>query len=337
MDHFHIPPNTVHLRVRYTGKKPYDRGPFHTYPDRAGYKKEGLAQNRFDGRDKDDAISFFQTWLYFGTLISIFQIGGVEIKETDFLAKSDDQTYLTTKRLDASISTWKNVWIGGDASARRNRAWTETRCILDEVQKYIASFGAIHCPTFDHKSDDHNGLRAPSPISGETLTAIVALAYTLSEAAIQIYQLDQSEWNRFDKYINYTTDLVKGRLESNGWCPLDMRRAFTQLGMDGHYYFALLESPYEIHQHKDCSEAHCVAANVVNEADYRPIHVPTCDRRDEIEATAATNITKQVVAIIKQDGIPVISWQKKDPETRFGLVVRDAVATKMKYVAVSHV
>ncbi|KIX03477.1 uncharacterized protein Z518_07030 [Rhinocladiella mackenziei CBS 650.93] len=335
MDHFHIPSGAMHIRVRYSGKKPYDRGPFHTYPDRTGWKKEELlVENGFRSRNKSDAEAFFQTWLYFGTLITVFRIGRVEIQETDFLEMDDGQTYLTTKHLDASVAAWKRTWAGRNTPSSCNCAWADTQSILDEVKKHIDSFGAIPCPTFDEPSFGYNRPRVPSPVSRETLTAIVALAYTLSEVAIKIYKPD---WNRFDQYINYTTDLVKDRVEANGWCQLDMRRMFTQLGMDGHYYFALLESPHEKHEHKNCSETHCVAANTVDETAYRPRHVSTCNGRDEINAAEAMNITKQVVAIIERHGIPVISWQKKKSETRFKLVIQDAVSRKMKYVAISHV
>ncbi|KIW67659.1 hypothetical protein PV04_06891 [Phialophora macrospora] len=335
MEHFHIPSKAVHIRFRYAGKKRYDRGAFHTYPDRTGWKKEEfLSPNGLQGRNKSDMEAFFQTWLYFGTLISIFNIGGVALKETDFLETHEGETYLTTKRLNGNITTWQSKWAGRSTTTQRNNAWASTQTILDEVKYYVDALGAIPCPTFESALSHSNRPRSPPAVSGETLTAIVALTYTLSEAAIKIYT---HEWNRFDKYVNYTTDLVKDRLQANGWCPADTRRMFTQLGMDGHYYFALLKSPHGKNHHRNCSETQCVAANTVDEGSYRPRHVSNCNGCEDTSGAEATRITQQVVAIIKQHGVPVISWQKKASDGRFKLMIQDAVAKNIKYVAISHV
>ncbi|ETI21981.1 hypothetical protein G647_06051 [Cladophialophora carrionii CBS 160.54] len=76
----------------------------------------------FQRLDKNDVEAFFQTWLYFGTLVSVFNIGGVAIKENDFLEAHGVETYLTTNRLNANIATWQSQWAGRSAPTQRKSA-----------------------------------------------------------------------------------------------------------------------------------------------------------------------------------------------------------------------
>ena len=60
------------------------------YPDRKGWSSsELMGKKDFGGRSQNEVQSFFQTWLYFGLIISIFKIGlGVEFRTQDFLRES---------------------------------------------------------------------------------------------------------------------------------------------------------------------------------------------------------------------------------------------------------
>lgn len=337
MEHFHISPEAAHcIRAPYLGKTLYDRGSFHRYPDRAGWKRQELRVGySLISHSRVDAEAFLQTWLYFGMLVTVFKVGGVEVQEADFLTKEKGKVYLTTQLLKSRIALWENKWPNKDKSSQSQEAWTKTKAVLDEVQEEIKHLGALPCPNSD--SPWAGAVDRPpssSLVSEETLTAVTALLYTLSEVAISLYS---PEWNRYYKYIAYSTDLIKDRLVANGWCPLDIQRMLTELGMDAHYYFTLLKSPNR-NQHSRCSETLCVAANIVDESTYRPRHTSTCaEHTDENSRGAGERATKQVVDIIEQNGIPVVRWQRREGKPGFELRIRDARAHRLEYVAISHV
>ncbi|KAF1953710.1 hypothetical protein CC80DRAFT_537296 [Byssothecium circinans] len=337
MDHFLIPQGATHVRVRYIGNETYDGGSFHDYPERTQWQEEvRLGKSDFDSAslDTSNVEAFFQRWLYFGMLVGIFNIGGVSVDQQDFLETDGDQRYLTTKRLNNYIARWELLWAGPANSIGHHGSWAKTKAVLDEVNARIDSLGGVHCPTFHNESYARNERGLSSAVSGETLTAIVALAYTLSEVAIKLYQ---PTWNRFDKYVNYSTSLLVDRLRANGWCRSDIRRMLTQLGTDGHYYFALLKSSHEEERHKGCFELVCVAANNVDKATYRTRHIQTCHGCDDMSDEEISATTRKAVEIIRDGGVPVVSWIGDDSGTKRTLLVEDAVCGRLDYVAISHV
>jgi hypothetical protein len=330
-----IPPGAAHIRIPYSGKQHYSRGFFHEYPEREGWKKEDLLiENDFGGRSKSDVESFFQTWLYLGMLVSIFNLGGVDIQESEFLKTYDGQTYLTTESLPSRVEIWRDQWAGEEFLEHRRFRWALTKHVLDEVKTYINAFGGILCPTFESEFVSSHNSSTRSPISDEILTAIVALAHTLSELTIKAYY---AEWNSYDHYINYTTVLLKSSLEERGWCPLNVKRMLTHLGTDGQYYFALLECPHDKGSHENCSERQCLAANNTDERAYVTQHYTTCDGNDDITVETTAEITEKIVGIIRGGGIPVISWKEGEVDTAPKLQICDAVVDGIKFVAISHV
>src|SRR5277367_1444859 len=272
MDHFHIAPAATHVRFRYFGDEPYDGGTFLGYPDRAEWEAEARLENTDIPSLGGSAVeAFFQRWLYFGTLVSIFKIGGVGVRQQDFVeTDSHGAKYLTTKRLAHYVAKWESRWAESATEPSQRRSWADTEEILNEVGARIAALGGVPCPTSENPSYGKRAQRVPFAVSGETLTAIVALSYTLGKLAIRLYKAKR---DASDKHVNFTTELLTHRLEAKGWCRSDVRRMCSELGIDGQYYFAVLESPHDKGKHSNCAEFLCVAANGVNAADYRTRHV----------------------------------------------------------------
>jgi hypothetical protein len=248
------------------------------------------------------------------------------------------------KRLGHYVTEWESRWDKPRTELSQRRSWVNTEEILNEVRARVAALGGVACPTSENPSYGKRApQRGPSAVSGETLTAIVALTYTLRKLAIRLYKTKRDD---SEKHVNFTTELLIHRLEANGWCRLDVRRMLSELGIDGQYYFAVLRSAHDKSKHSDCTEFMCLAANFVNAADYRTQHVLDetkseicgggCDGMSPDEIRVATD---RVVEIIKGGGLPVVSWARDGAGAgaKRALLVEDAVIGQRDYVAISHV
>lgn len=70
--------------------------------------------------------------------------------------------------------------------------------------------------------------RVDWPVSDGVSMSIIALGYTLKQAMLTFHGIVHTK-NRW----GYST-LLKSRMLDAGWCPLDVRRSLTDMGIDGH-------------------------------------------------------------------------------------------------------
>ncbi len=110
MEHLISPANTEPILVPYLETEEYDGGDFLTYPARKGWSAadlEGIAH--FGGRSERDVERFFQTWLYFGSLISVFGLAGITVTPNDFIKTiSDDTRVINTDKFEELVGQWIN-------------------------------------------------------------------------------------------------------------------------------------------------------------------------------------------------------------------------------------
>ena len=88
MDHFPLPKDKQHIRVPNATFEEYSHGDggFLAYPnDKLWSQEELLGERSFGGRSPTSVQAFFQTWLYFGCVIEVLKITGVESTKDDFL------------------------------------------------------------------------------------------------------------------------------------------------------------------------------------------------------------------------------------------------------------
>jgi hypothetical protein len=93
MDHFPTPSGTEPIEIPYidTGEE-YDGGNFEGHAKRKGWLRR-LSQGHavFTGKHGDTAaVAFFQNWLFFGTLIKVFEIARIAVRTSGFLRTSSD-------------------------------------------------------------------------------------------------------------------------------------------------------------------------------------------------------------------------------------------------------
>jgi hypothetical protein len=326
MDHLAIPAGATHVRVPYKCTEFYG-GDFFDYPARKGWTKEQLSgQDKFGGRNNAEVEAFFQNWLYFGTLTCVFKLQGIEIDVSEFLTtdKQSGGVFVTTSEvLTNKIRAWRIEWKRSNKDGQCKEVKT-THKILNELSTYIDRYCGV-------EGREHEGIMcAPItplitwPVAAEISMSMIALGYILGIALRKI------SGNGFIIMRWGASPTLKARLLESGWCALDVRRLLADVGIDGQYYLALKECPYDKERHQGCDEFVC-RASTINEDTYVTQHVQKgCECKHEI-------VTKDVVRVIENDGIPVVSWRKNIEGGGSRFTVEDAGAGEIIYVAVSHV
>jgi hypothetical protein len=125
MEHLRTPEGAEPIDVPYVGTEEYDGREFMSYPKRLKWTDYQLVGGEnFGNRSPDKIEAFFQTWLYFGCLISVFADVGLKVTTKDFIREtSTGEKYVTTGALPKLIEEWKNRdWTSEEAPTPRHRS-----------------------------------------------------------------------------------------------------------------------------------------------------------------------------------------------------------------------
>ncbi|KAI1080626.1 hypothetical protein F5B20DRAFT_579873 [Whalleya microplaca] len=329
MDHFSLPKGKAHLQIPNLTLEAYTCGDggFENYPARKGWTPEEVAgQNSFGGRSRQEVQSFFQNWLYFGCATEVLAIAGVGMCQSDLLDETGH--FLSTRRLPRLIRQWRsNVRRLGGKSTGTHIDWAmKTARILKRVSDFVDSYCL---PYYGVRAAAVEGLGgAHSPVSELTWVSIIALGHTLGEAMLAYYGIVRTgnNWG--------ASRLLKRHLLDNGWCPMDVERSMTDMGIDGHYYLSQMKRPESHISHAGCTVAECRARNVDKET-YRQKHVrETNDCGGAVKADVVS-----VIQTINLEGhIPVFRWNSREKrlEMESSRMIRRGVSDP-PFVTISHV
>ncbi|KAJ7214175.1 hypothetical protein B0H12DRAFT_1155634, partial [Mycena haematopus] len=313
MDHLPIPPGTTHLRVPYKCTELFDGGDFFGYPDRKNWSKEKRLGYKNFGHEKRRT--------------SRHSSRRIEIETSEFLT-TDSQSgaqFVTTSVLPAKIRAWKTEWVRR-RKKRDSASVKATHMILEKVKTYLDRY----CGVEDRESE--GSVRAPTtmllawPVADEITISMIALGHILGSALREISGNGNvglsSSWPASPR--------LKTMMVENCWCPMDVRRFTSDVGIDGHYYLALKKYPSEEYRHGGCTESACRAL-IVDEGTYVVQHVdPGCSCEEEMA-------TEAVVEVVKQGGVPVVAWRKNVQDGGSRFIVENAISQNVAYVAISHV
>ncbi|KAK3353867.1 hypothetical protein B0T25DRAFT_581541 [Lasiosphaeria hispida] len=336
MDYFPVPPGAEHIRVPYTCREPYDGGEWEGYPERKGWtQRDCFAYNNHGNRKWPEVQSFFQTWLYFGTIHAIFGMVGIKVEYKEFItceetSRGKPRLYVTTKKLGEKIAAWKKLfWVYNNPTWWSSSKFaTDTTKILDTVVNYLRLWGELRLPDSPNDStvEAFAGkiMRGGCPVNRKILMSIIALCHVLRTVSVELYSVDS-------RNVSLTSILLKKKLEDAGWCKADTARLFREFTIATHYYVALYKCPYRRRKHSSCDTRVCRAVNI-DESTYLTKHVNGCDCKDTLRAWIVGELVEHVVKVIDADGIPVVCWEEAEV-----LKVQDALADGTEYTAISHV
>lgn len=250
-------------------EKYYDGQGFIDYPQRCGWTEEQLRggdditkedENGFKKKgDNDEVEQFFQTWLFFGLAIEFFRIGGVHVKTEDFLVDAniegdnpDMPKMVNTSKLPQLLLNWRNGL--KKRGADNEKTWNILKPMFDRSKSILDRFCA---PGHEKEWPLRQEKSRPWPVRDEISTTIMALTFSLREAAMKSGYTD--EVNVLNPMLHGRSDLLWKRLQQK-WCIADVTTVLKELAIDGHYYFAASPglSNKELDHHSKCTEEHCL-------------------------------------------------------------------------------
>lgn len=327
MNHLTLPRGKRHILVPSLTDTEYvsQPGGFEAYPASQGWTKEHLTgYDNFGGRTVEQIQSFLQTWLYFGCAIEVLAIAKVDAKQSDFL----DETgrYVSSRKLPSLIRQVR-VNIRQQDEATRVQWAMKTFVILRDVSRWVDRY------CIPLSGAEKPAVKSPEdiihPLTELTWISIIVLGHTLSESLSSGLYYDirttKVQWGR--------SRLLKTCLLQNGWCPLDVERALSELGIDAHYYMLQMQRPEPHLSHEDCSRTSCIARNV-NVATYRQLHV-----KEDGDCGGSINADMdKLVEIVKNGYIPVYRWfpDTKQLEVVPSIPIQKGLSNP-PFIALSHV
>ena len=331
MDHFPLPKNKQHIRVPNAILEEYSHGDggFLAYPHRKHWSQEELLGKRsFGGRSSAGVQAFFQTWLYFGCVIEVLRITGVESTTTDFL--DTDKRFVTTKNLPSKIREWKRN-VKTAKQRKHNEVLGKWVADIEEILGVLSKFINHYCgaPGVRSGSEIAKSGGTGWPVSEEITMSIIALGYTLRQAMFEFNEIVRARnpWG--------FSHLLRTCMLQAGWCPMDVRRSLTDMGIDGHYYIAASRNPQGPQHHTRCTEEMCSASSI-NEDTYVTKHTDECWLTEHCKDKHVLVDVDCVLDIMRNGGTPVVSWNATENQLNVK-AFNPSKGLQFKYITISHV
>ncbi|KAH7130562.1 hypothetical protein B0J11DRAFT_578091 [Dendryphion nanum] len=309
----------------------------------------GFVEDEVDkGREPWEIERFFQTWLFFGLIIEVFALSGIDVKTTDLLApivrkavhRPQTARIITTQKLPELIQEWR----------KRHQASRDTG-VFDRVMVFLDHVGKIvdyHCAGGkDHRSIQQYG-KVLWSVSDETTTAIIAVAFSLRKAAFSIYDKP----GKGDRWPVTNSRVLRQRIQRK-WCKSDAAMIMEDFDIDGQNYVAAAtgRTLEDLDAHYACTDHSCEAK--VADGTYETRHDPDCYGDDYEPEPAflehifpgyeknAVSLREAIQHIMDNGHLPVLRWESE----RRGLLtyghqkdLYDEEASKVPpFVAISHV
>jgi hypothetical protein len=298
------------VRVPFFPGYTYDREGLADYPERLGWDLDQLADGDLQNRSLEEAISFLQSWLFFGFLTEVFSLYGIHVSVDNFLSTSDGNvdssnigimniastTICNPHRCGVSTvfrppkspseeiipSTYyeTNVYVNTTSLTSLLRELHVSKNLLGQVETVNTYIQIVELElsrfagwwlSAEIQSDPVEIQR----IHLSTMPFEVWLSITTVLAAIKS-SVVHAEGHRLPQYPD--CKYVRARMIEHGWCPQNVAR----LGITFHsavtmYYASLLGPPLPSDAHFACSESRC-EVNSIDESTYIQRHISTCQQ-----------------------------------------------------------
>lgn len=218
---------------------------------------------------------FYQTWLFFGMIIEVFALNGIHVSTTDFLApitrksvhKPQTARLITTTKLPGLIKEWRQGYV----VKRAEEILKQTMEIIDFVGKIVD----YHCAAGKEHRSIHQYGKVLWPVSDETTTAIIAVAFALRKNALSLLDtpIKDGRWPVTNSRLLYQRVQRK-------WCKSDAMMIMEDFDIDGQNYIAAAtgRTLEDLDAHYACTEQSCEAK--ITDGTYETLHDPSCDQND---------------------------------------------------------
>jgi hypothetical protein len=321
MDHLLSSSGGEHILVPYVGIEEYDRGDFKAYWQRKGWRRTERRDLIFKDRTLYEKAAFFQTWLYFGCLISVFGLINVGVQTYNFVLTSPSgERFVTTRALPSLIAEWiRREGLSYSVAPDPSNSSPRTRRGYSIIEWLNWTF--VYMQMFVRDAQETQSASYGTILAIEL--SIMAIGESLCSAWNVIYGFPLSSIPTWGP-----SQILKDRLRRAGWCPSNspfFPSSLVTSSISADYFFGSYPPP-GMREHDKCSKLVCSASQTkVDTKNYQAVHVTASCHNCEF-----VKVPSDTVGIVGTNGVPIMRWHG-------GSLTVSARGPSTRYVAVSHV
>jgi hypothetical protein len=321
----------------------YDKLGFHGFPTRKGWVIQQDSNNpleRMDGTKFSDAeaSTFIQGWLFFGTLIEIFDLFRIHVRPQDFIRFDGSDARITFIFMDIYLESWLRVLKDQD----HHSSFKEAMSILSILDEYTT------------ESDPLDRYEALDPVI--QLSEILRGTYTVFSSSKSIEELryelryELCSWFGDAPTTEFSPDAVDGengkdgewyiidyeKMKEAGWCPKEINKLFNDAVLANNWYFyyaSTLDRRISGRSHGECSKSSCLL-QTVDDTQYETKHHGTCTGCRHVSVAI-----DRILAILHAGEVARISISSHTVahQSPSDTSLEISVVNEGPYVAISHV
>lgn len=269
-------------------------GDYSTYPTAYGVDMKTFNYRNLNKMSIQDAACFFQEWLFFRLLESVFSVANVPFRRDEFiLTNAENETVVTTSRLPAYLWYWLATEIDTSEDLKE-RKHAQVSAMLRETASVTVEVTCNHARLH--------------PLLGNILASITLAGELLSYAALLVYDRDNTDtpiitWPR--------SQLLSTLIKDAGWCAHELAVHLYREHNNTLLYLSNF-SQRSTFDHSGCTDAHC-NMNQLDYDEYTTSHVDTCQgcRHLGVDWTREDSISSDLEA----RRIPLLSVSTRHPGT----------------------
>jgi hypothetical protein len=321
MDHLLSSSGGEYILVPYVGVEEYDGGDFKTYLRRKGWRTTEGGDLIFKDRTPYEKATFFQTWLYFGCLISVFGCINIGVQTCNFIFTSPSgERFVTTRALPSLIAEWiRREGLSNSVAPDPFNSSPRTMRGYNIIE--LLNWTFLCTQMFVKDAQETQSVSYGTILTIEL--SVMAIGESLCSAWSMIYGFPLSSIPTWGP-----SQILKDRLRRAGWCPSNspfFPSSLVTSSVSADYFFGSYPPP-GVREHDKCSELVCNASQTkVDTKNYQAVHVTaSCHGCEFIKAPSDT------VRIVESNDVPVMRWHG-------GSLTVSARGPSTRYVAVSHV
>ena len=314
MEHLRSFPHGQSSQIPYLCQAIYDGGPFESYFVRMKWDLLALSRGDFKNKSEEEAISFLQSWMYFGLLWDFF--GSIETFDlAEFISQTGTGAkVVTTARLPHYIELWNQI-AQDKTTKQKSEHFLETRARLLNLH-HLATYFCEGVPPGDGR------IRSTWHLPLEISLSIQVLADTLQHAGHEILKGSYNiEWGY--------SPLLKRNMRREGWCPKAIATCTRGQQIHNLYYASTLGCPLVPKNHELCDEKLC-RWEQTDEKTYVTQHRADCPGT----CSFISSEPQALVSIYKANGTPLVYFDDTVGAEAIKVVEVD---DKISYVTISHV
>ncbi|RDW78988.1 uncharacterized protein DSM5745_05840 [Aspergillus mulundensis] len=353
MEHLPTRADSPPLKIPYLGGEAFEAGTlgstegalynFKSYWQRRGLERDQLTgEISFESLRPHEIAQSLQTWLYFGTLISVFEVVGIPVRTRDFVIprpslssrvrvlwgeREKEERSVCTAMLPALVARWtaREGFSSGSDGRLHVRDVNDPRFLRGENIKEMLNWTFYYLDKFHLEGES---MAEPYKNRMQLVElAIMAVCESLCSVIVAIYGYEAREMPSWGP-----SPVLQAQLRRNGWCISDspfFPESMSCAAVAADYFFGSSVCPRP--ERADGDHSRCTTA--ICDEYCRKITPGRYEQRHTVAGCKceAISVPEEAIRLVASAEVPVLQWDGEALRVSAG----DSVWNE--YVAISHV